>query len=130
MDNKVKNDEAIARYQLWEGVEFVDVAKLLLTEEEYRGAMKYNILKYRLRDKGTDAQDLIKAKDYRNELDELTKILYSVEWIKEKECFLHIATCGEFKVWDYSFNHRINSYEEKLYKEKIQALMKGVSNDR
>lgn len=71
--NKVKNPEANSRYGLWGDFESIDVIKQLLTPEEYEGFLKGNILKYRLRDKGCDEQDHIKARDYKRELDELLR---------------------------------------------------------
>ena len=66
--NKVKNIEANNRYGLWDDFQVIDLIKSQLTEEEYIGALKFNILKYKLRDKGCDEADRIKAKDYQNEL--------------------------------------------------------------
>lgn len=55
-------------YQLWNYYEALDVIKLVLTKEEYIGFLKANILKYKLRNKGQDESDNIKAKDYQTEL--------------------------------------------------------------
>lgn len=71
--NKVKNHEADKRYGLWDDYQVIDIIKATLTKEEYIGALKFNILKYKLRDKGCDEADRIKAKDYQNELNELLK---------------------------------------------------------
>lgn len=73
MDNKVKNPEANSRYGLWGDFETIDLIKYQLTSTEYIGALKYNILKYKLRDKGCDEEDRIKAKDFQRELNELLK---------------------------------------------------------
>lgn len=69
--NKVKNPEANSRYGLWGDFETIDLIKSQLTKEEYIGALKFNILKYRLRNKGCDKEDQIKAADYQRELNEL-----------------------------------------------------------
>lgn len=73
MDNKVKNEEAHSRYSLWGDFETIDLIKSQLTEDEYIGALKFNILKYKLRDKGCDEADRVKAKDYQNELNKILK---------------------------------------------------------
>jgi hypothetical protein len=65
--NKVKN-ENVSHYNLWTDFEVIDLIKNTLTKEEYTGALKFNILKYKLRDKGQDEADLIKARDYQREL--------------------------------------------------------------
>jgi hypothetical protein len=65
--NKVKN-ENVTHYKLWSDFEVIDLIKHTLTKEEYIGALKFNILKYKLRDKGQDEADLIKARDYQREL--------------------------------------------------------------
>ena len=69
---KVKNPKS-THYHLWENTEVIDVIKSMLTEEEYKGFLKGNLLKYRLRDKGQDESDKEKAKDYKNELEHLNK---------------------------------------------------------
>lgn len=71
--SKVKNKEANKRYQLWLEFETIDLLKATLSKDEYLGFLKGNILKYKLRDKGCDAEDRIKALDYQNELNELLK---------------------------------------------------------
>jgi len=68
--NKAKNKN-ISHYNLWDDFEVIDLIKNTLTKEEYIGALKFNILKYKLRDKGQDESDLIKAKDYQRELNEI-----------------------------------------------------------
>ena len=68
--NKVKNKN-VSHYNLWDDFEVIDLIKNTLTKEEYIGALKFNILKYKLRDKGQDESDLIKAKDYQRELNEI-----------------------------------------------------------
>lgn len=52
------------------GIETIDIIKLYLSEEEYIGYLKGNILKYRERAtlKGNEEQDLAKAKWYFDEL--------------------------------------------------------------
>lgn len=53
------------------GIETLDIIKMCLTEEEYRGYLKGNILKYRERAqfKGNPEQDYAKAKFYYDELE-------------------------------------------------------------
>lgn len=59
------------------GIETIEVIKMMLTPEEFRGYLKGNILKYRERaghKPGTDeATDLAKALTYKEMLDELDK---------------------------------------------------------
>lgn len=54
------------------GIETLDIIKMCLTEEEYKGYLKGNILKYRERAqfKGNPEQDYAKAKFYYDELEE------------------------------------------------------------
>ncbi len=66
-ENKLKNPEA-THYELWKGFEAIDIIKRSLTDEEYKGYLKGNLLKYRLRDKNQDESDKIKAQDYQREL--------------------------------------------------------------
>ena len=73
MKNKVKNPEANKRYGLWGDFESIDLIKSLLSRDEYIGALKFNILKYKLRNKGCDDADNIKVTDYQNELNEILK---------------------------------------------------------
>ena len=68
--NKVKNPNA-KHYELWQDFEAIDIIKATLTEEEYLGYLKGNIIKYKLRDKGQDESDKVKIKDYTNELNNL-----------------------------------------------------------
>ena len=70
--SKAKNPN-IKHYELWEGVEALDVIKTVLTREEYIGALKFNILKYQLRlgKKDDVEKEVEKIKDYRRELDAL-----------------------------------------------------------
>lgn len=63
----LKNPNA-KHYELWNDFEAIDVIKASLTDEEYKGYLKGNILKYKLRDKGQDESDKVKIKDYQNEL--------------------------------------------------------------
>jgi len=72
IDNKVKNPNA-KHYELWNDFETIDIIKNTLTEDEYKGFLKGNILKYKLRDKGQDESDKIKIQDYKNELNKLLK---------------------------------------------------------
>ena len=54
------------------GIETLDIIKMCLTEEEYKGYLKGNVLKYRERSqfKGNAEQDYAKAKFYFDELKE------------------------------------------------------------
>lgn len=55
------------------GIETIDIIKSMLTEEEFKGYLKGNILKYRERaeHKGNAEQDYAKAKKYFDWLEEL-----------------------------------------------------------
>lgn len=68
--NKCKND-ASTHYELWKGLEAIDVIKSVLTTDEYRGFLKANILKYQLRlgKKDNIEKEQEKIRDYRRELD-------------------------------------------------------------
>lgn len=71
--NKVKNPNS-THYELWDSFEAIDVIKLSLTPEEYRGFLKGNILKYQLRlgKKDNVDKEIVKIKDYQSELNEST----------------------------------------------------------
>ena len=43
------NIEENKHHQLWEGTQSLDIMKKVLTDEEYKGFLKGNILKYQLR---------------------------------------------------------------------------------
>tara|TARA_R110000803_G_scaffold17928_1_gene48177 strand:- start:377 stop:580 length:204 start_codon:yes stop_codon:yes gene_type:complete len=58
-------------YELWKDFETLDVLKCCLTEDEYIGFLKGNILKYKLRSKGQDLKDIEKIKNYSIELNKL-----------------------------------------------------------
>lgn len=64
-DNAVKNP-ASSHYEIYPGVEAIDVIKKMLTPEEYNGFLKGNILKYQLRlgKKDNIEKELEKIKDY------------------------------------------------------------------
>lgn len=68
-NNKAKNPNS-KHYELWEDFEAIDVIKLVLTEEEYRGFLKGNILKYQLRlgKKDEVLKEIEKIEDYKREL--------------------------------------------------------------
>lgn len=74
MSNKVKN-ENVSHYDLWVGFEAIDVMKQVLTKEEYIGYLKGNILKYQLRlaKKDNVDKEVIKIKDYTQELNSILK---------------------------------------------------------
>lgn len=71
--NKAKNPNS-KHYELWENFEAIDVIKLALTDEEYKGFLKGNILKYRLRagkkniENDNIIKDINKSIDYEREL--------------------------------------------------------------
>ena len=69
MQNKVKNKD-VNHYDIFPGTEAIDIMKKVLTKEEYRGYLKGNILKYQLRlgKKDDVTKELVKIKDYTNEL--------------------------------------------------------------
>ena len=68
-NNKAKNPNS-KYYELWEDFEAIDVIKLALTDEEYKGFLKGNILKYQLRlgKKDDVSKEIEKIKDYQREL--------------------------------------------------------------
>jgi len=70
--SKAKNPK-VKHYELWDGFEALDVIKMVLTKEEYIGALKFNILKYQLRlgKKDNIEKEVEKINDYRRELDAL-----------------------------------------------------------
>lgn len=71
-ENKAKNP-ASTHYEIYPGVEAIDVIKTMLTPEEYRGFLKGNILKYQLRlgKKDNVDKELTKIADYTAEIKEL-----------------------------------------------------------
>jgi len=83
LDEHLKTTNACAEmvvrpdhYQLWpaktgDGVEVQDVIKAMLTEEEYLGYCKANIIKYRFRDKDNRKQDLAKAARHKHYIQEV-----------------------------------------------------------
>lgn len=72
MENKAKNPHS-THYELWNGFEAIDVLKNSLTEDEYKGFLKGNILKYQLRlgKKDNVDKEIIKIKDYQAELNNI-----------------------------------------------------------
>lgn len=60
-------------YELWDGFESIDVLKQLLSDDEYKGFLKGNILKYQLRlgKKDNIEKEQTKILDYRSELDRI-----------------------------------------------------------
>ena len=68
-NNKAKNQKS-KHYELWEDFEAIDVIKLVLTDEEYKGFLKGNILKYQLRlgKKDEVSKEIEKIEDYKREL--------------------------------------------------------------
>lgn len=70
--NKAKNPNS-KHYELWHEMEAIDVIALTLTNEEYKGFLKGNILKYQLRlgKKDNVEKEMEKIKDYQRELNEI-----------------------------------------------------------
>lgn len=70
--NKLKNQKA-SHYNLWLDTDSIDIIKANLTEEEYIGALKFNILKYQLRlgKKDCIESDMEKIEDYKRELNDI-----------------------------------------------------------
>ena len=72
-NNKAKNPNS-KHYELWENFEAIDVIKLALTDEEYKGFLKGNILEYRLRagkkniENDNIIKDINKSIDYERKL--------------------------------------------------------------
>ena len=64
------NIEENKHHQLWEGTQSLDIMKKVLTDEEYKGFLKGNILKYQLRlgKKDDTEKEIQKIKDYTEEL--------------------------------------------------------------
>ena len=67
------NIEENKHHQLWEGVQSLDVMKQVLTDEEYKGFLKGNILKYQLRlgKKDDTTKEIKKINDYSKELNKM-----------------------------------------------------------
>lgn len=70
--NKLKNPKA-SHYNLWLDTDSIDIIKANLTQEEYIGALKFNILKYQLRlgKKDCIESDMEKIEDYKRELNDI-----------------------------------------------------------
>tara|TARA_R110000796_G_scaffold101494_1_gene210180 strand:- start:395 stop:829 length:435 start_codon:yes stop_codon:yes gene_type:complete len=60
-------------YEVYNGLESIDVIELILTKEELIGALKYNILKYQLRlgKKDNVQKEIEKIEDYKQALKKL-----------------------------------------------------------
>jgi hypothetical protein len=60
-------------YEVYNGLESIDVIELILTKEELIGALKYNILKYQLRlgKKDNIQKEIEKIEDYKQALKKL-----------------------------------------------------------
>ena len=72
LNNKLKNQKA-SHYNLWLDTDSIDIIKAFLTQEEYIGALKFNILKYQLRlgKKDCIESDMEKIEDYKRELNSI-----------------------------------------------------------
>lgn len=72
MTSSLNHDDVTnpAHYDLFPGQQAIDVIQAALTPEEFRGYLKGNALKYRLRagEKGDPAKCLAKANWYRDRL--------------------------------------------------------------
>lgn len=68
----LKNTKA-SHYNLWLDTDSIDIIKSNLTQEEYIGALKFNILKYQLRlgKKDCIESDMEKIEDYKRELNDI-----------------------------------------------------------
>lgn len=68
----LKNTKA-SHYNLWLDTDSIDIIKSNLTQEEYIGALKFNILKYQLRlgKKDCIESDMEKIEDYKRELNSI-----------------------------------------------------------
>jgi hypothetical protein len=55
-------------YKIFPDEEVIDLIRKCLTEEEFKGYCKGNILKYRLRDKHNNEEDFAKSKQYKDYL--------------------------------------------------------------
>jgi len=71
-NNNLKNPKA-SHYNLWLDADSIDIIKAFLTQEEYIGALKFNILKYQLRlgKKDCIESDMEKIEDYKRELNSI-----------------------------------------------------------
>lgn len=67
----VKNPD---HYKIFPDEEVIDLIRKCLTNEEFIGYCKGNILKYRLRDKHDNTEDFAKSKQYKEYLQDLTDI--------------------------------------------------------
>ena len=67
------NIEENKHHQLWEGTQSLDIMKKVLTDEEYKGFLKGNILKYQLRvgKKDDPSKEIKKINDYSKELNNI-----------------------------------------------------------
>lgn len=58
-------------YEIFPGTQVIEVIKSVLTEEEFKGFCKGNILKYRLRDKQDREEDYEKSKKYQSYMQDI-----------------------------------------------------------
>jgi hypothetical protein len=75
MTHPLKNPDS-KHYELWGGVDAIDIIEGKLTKEELIGACKFNILKYQLRlgQKDTVEKELVKIKTYQDYLKYLMEV--------------------------------------------------------
>ena len=73
-ESSLKNPKS-TYYEIFKGLESIDVIEKILTKEELIGAMKYNILKYQLRlgKKDGTKKEIEKIKDYKSALEKYLK---------------------------------------------------------
>ena len=74
INSSLKNPKS-KYYQIYSGLESIDVIEKILSKEEIIGAMKYNILKYQLRlgKKDNIKNEIEKIKDYKQALENYLK---------------------------------------------------------
>ena len=93
----MKHDEINnpAHYQLFPGMEAIDVIRASLSPEEFAGYLKGNVLKYRLRagDKGPADKCIAKAHWYQNRLwklyDDVSASEGRVDFLRPDEHYQH-----------------------------------------
>lgn len=129
-------------YQIYEGLEALDVMRAVMTDDEYKGYLKGNILKYKLRacQKGTHddvLKDLAKAKQYQAILNELEYQINSevlVDYFKIIVCLQGQLTTREIAKLTFCTEEQIKTWKSGLIEpdshsgQVIQALWMNVTN--
>ena len=70
-ENNMDSHERVRQpghYKVFPDTDVIDLIKKCLTEEEFKGFCKGNILKYRLRDEEDILEDFAKSKEYKRYL--------------------------------------------------------------